>query len=83
MNSNRPIEDILTVGDEVVVQILNEPRGNKGARVTTHFTIPGKYLVLMPNNDHIAISKKIKDEEERERLQNILKYKTREYGSNY
>lgn len=73
LNSNRPIEDILTVGDEVVVQILNEPRGNKGARVTTHFTIPGKYLVLMPNNDHIAISKKIKDEEERERLENIFK----------
>ena len=61
LNSSRPIEDILNVGDDVVVQILNEPRGTKGARVTTHFTIPGKYLVLMPNNDHIAISKKIKD----------------------
>ena len=73
LNSCRPIEDILNVGDEVVVQILNEPRGTKGARVTTHFTIPGKYLVLMPNNDHIAISKKIKDEEERERLESIFK----------
>ena len=55
-NSQRPIEDILNVGDEVIVQILKEPRGNKGARVTTHYTIPGKYLVLMPNNDYIAIS---------------------------
>lgn len=73
LNSSRPIEDILNVGDDVVVQILNEPRGTKGARVTTHFTIPGKYLVLMPNNDHIAISKKIKDEKERERLENIFK----------
>ena len=73
LNSSRPIEDILNVGDDVVVQILNEPRGTKGARVTTHFTIPGKYLVLMPNNDHIAISKKIRDEEERERLENIFK----------
>ena len=54
-NSERPIEDILTVGDEVVVQVLSEPRGTKGARVTTHYTIPGKYLVLMPNNNHIAI----------------------------
>lgn len=72
-NSNRPIEDILTVGDEVVVQVLNEPRGTKGARVTTHYTLPGKYLVLMPNNDHIAISKKIKDEDERSRLEEIFK----------
>lgn len=71
-NSDKPIEDILKVGDEVIVQILKEPRGTKGARVTTHYTIPGKYLVLMPNNDYIGISKKIKDEEERERLQTIL-----------
>lgn len=72
-NSSRPIEDILTVGDEVVVQVLNEPRGSKGARVTTHYTIPGKYLVLMPNNNHIAISKKIKNEAERKRLEEIFK----------
>lgn len=72
-NSDRPIEDILTVGDEVVVQVLSEPRGTKGARVTTHYTIPGKYLVLMPNNNHIAISKKIKEEEERNRLEEIMK----------
>lgn len=72
-NSERPIEDILNVGDEVVVQVLNEPRGSKGARVTTHYTLPGKYLVLMPNNDHLAISKKIKDEAERSRLEEIFK----------
>ncbi len=72
-NSQRPIEDILNVGDEVIVQILKEPRGNKGARVTTHYTIPGKYLVLMPNNDYIAISQKISDPEERKRLEDILR----------
>ena len=72
-NSERPIEDTLTVGDEVVVQVLSEPRGTKGARVTTHYTIPGKYLVLMPNNNHIAISKKIKEEEERNRLEEIVR----------
>lgn len=72
-NSERPIEDILTVGDEVVVQVLSEPRGTKGARVTTHYTIPGKYLVLMPNNNHIAISKKIKEEEERNRLEEMVR----------
>ncbi len=71
-NSQRPIEDILNVGDEVIVQILKEPRDNKGARVTTHYTIPGKYLVLMPNNDYIAISQKIVDQEERKRLEGIL-----------
>lgn len=73
LNSSRPIEDILTVGDEVVVQILNEPRDTKGARVTTHYTLPGKYLVLMPNNTHIAISKKIKNEDERKRLEDIFR----------
>lgn len=72
-NSDKPIEEILKVGDEVVVQVIKEPRGSKGARVTTHYTIPGKYLVLMPNNDYIGVSKKIKDEEERERLVRIVK----------
>lgn len=72
-NSDKPIEEILKVGDEVVVQVIKEPRGTKGARVTTHYTIPGKYLVLMPNNDYIGVSKKIKDEAERERLTGILK----------
>ena len=72
VNSGKPIEDLLTVGDKVVVQVLNVPRGTKGARVTTNFTIPGKYLVLIPNSDHIAISKKIKDEGERARLQEIF-----------
>ncbi len=71
-NSKKPIEDILNVRDEVIVQVLKEPTGTKGARVTTHYTIPGKYLVLMPNNDYIAISKKIKEEEERSRLKSIL-----------
>jgi ribonuclease G len=71
-NSDRPIEDILKKDDEVVVQILKDPRGNKGARVTTHYTIPGKYLVLMPNNNYIGISKKIKDENERKRLHDLI-----------
>lgn len=72
-NSDKPIEEILKIGDEVVVQVIKEPRGTKGARVTTHYTIPGKYLVLMPNNDYIGVSKKIKDEAERERLTSILR----------
>nr|WP_307774855.1 Rne/Rng family ribonuclease [uncultured Cetobacterium sp.] len=70
--SEKPIEELLRVGDEVVTQVLSDPRGSKGARVTTHYTIPGKFLVLMPNNTHIAISKKIKNEEERSRLEDIF-----------
>ncbi|MGM0508791.1 MAG: Rne/Rng family ribonuclease [Fusobacteriota bacterium] len=70
--SKKSIEDIISIGDRIPVQILKEPRGTKGARVTTHFTIPGKYLVLMPNSDYIAISKKIKDEQEKERLETLL-----------
>ena len=71
-NSGKPIEELLNVGDDVVVQVLSDPRGSKGARVTTHYTIPGKFLVLMPNNDHIAISKKIKGEVERGRLEKLF-----------
>ncbi|MGL4671571.1 Rne/Rng family ribonuclease [Cetobacterium sp.] len=68
----QPIEELLTVGDKVVLQVLSDPRGSKGARVTTHYTIPGKFLVLMPTNSHIAISKKIKDESERKRLETLF-----------
>jgi len=71
-NSNRPIEDIISVGDEIIVQVVKEPRGDKGARVTTHYTIPGKYLVLMPNDSYIAISQKIKSIEERVRLETLI-----------
>jgi len=70
--SSRPIEDILKVGDEIIVQIVKEPRGEKGARVTTNYTIPGKYLILMPNNNHIAISQKIKESKERHRLETTI-----------
>lgn len=66
------IEHLISAGDEVIVQILTDPRDNKGARVTTHCTIPGKFLVLVPNNNHIAISKKIENLEERERLKQIF-----------
>lgn len=66
------IENLLKVGDEIIVQVISDPRDTKGARVTTNYTIPGKYLVLTPNNSHIAISKKIKDDKERERLEEIF-----------
>lgn len=67
-----PIEDMLTEGQEIVVQVAKDAIAAKGARLTTHLTIPGRYIVLMPGYDHIGISRKIEDEEERERLRLIL-----------
>lgn len=66
------IEDLLTEGQEIMVQITKEPIGTKGARVSSHISLPGRYLVYMPEADHIGISRKIEDEEERERLKNII-----------
>ncbi|GAB4262872.1 Rne/Rng family ribonuclease [Thermincola ferriacetica] len=62
------ITDVLKEGQEILVQIAKEPIGTKGARVTTHITLPGRYLVLMPTVDYIGISRRIENEKERERL---------------
>jgi ribonuclease G len=63
--------DILKHGQELIVQIVKEPIGTKGARVTTHITLPGRYLVLMPTVDYIGISRRIEDERERDRLRGM------------
>lgn len=68
----RPIEVLVKDGQEIVVQISKEPLGTKGPRVTTYLTIPGRYLVLMPNFSHIGISRRIEDEAERQRLKDIV-----------
>ncbi|PKM87949.1 MAG: ribonuclease G [Firmicutes bacterium HGW-Firmicutes-12] len=65
------IRDIIKEGQEIVVQISKEAVGNKGARVTTQLTVPGRYLVLMPTVDYIGISKRITSDSERERLKGI------------
>lgn len=70
-SSDRSIKDILDPGQEIVIQILKEPIGSKGARGTTCITLPGRYVVLMPGVQHIGVSKKIADEEERERLRGL------------
>ena len=62
------IRDVLKTGQEVVVQVIKEPIGTKGARVTTHITLPGRYLVLMPYTDYVGVSRRIGDESERDRL---------------
>ncbi|MDL2225916.1 Rne/Rng family ribonuclease, partial [Eubacteriales bacterium OttesenSCG-928-M02] len=71
----KPVPDIkklVKVGQEVMVQILKEPFGTKGARVTTNVTLPGYMTVLLPTANYIGISRKIEDEGERERLKGIL-----------
>lgn len=62
------ISDLLKKNQEVLVQIMKEPTPSKGARVTTHLTLAGRYLVLMPTVSYIGISRRIEDEGERERL---------------
>lgn len=59
-------------GQEVLVQVVKEPFGNKGPRLTTHISLPGRFLVLMPFDKHVGISKRITDHAERTRLRNIL-----------
>ncbi len=66
------IEDLLCEGQEILVQVSKEPIGSKGTRVTSHFTLPSRYLVLMPTVDHVGISRRIKDYAERRRLMEIV-----------
>jgi len=77
---NAPIEDRLSEGQEVVVQVLKEPLGTKGARITSHVSLPGRYLVLMPTVEHVGVSRKITDDQERRRLKTVLKEIRQERG---
>lgn len=69
---DRPIQELLHEGQEIMVQVAKEPIGTKGARVTNHVSIAGRHLVYMPTVDHIGISRRIVDDEERRRLRGIL-----------
>jgi len=66
------IEDLLTEGQELMVQVIRDPLGSKGARITTHISLPGRHLVLMPTMDHIGVSRRIEDETERKKLRELL-----------
>jgi ribonuclease G len=66
------IEELLKEGQEVVVQVVKEPLGTKGARITSHLSLPGRFLVYMPTVDHIGVSRKIESREERRRLRGII-----------
>jgi ribonuclease G len=66
------ISDLLKPGQEILVQIAKEPIAKKGARITSHIALPGRFLVFMPTVSHIGVSRKIASEEERQRLKRIL-----------
>ncbi len=66
------ITDLLKEGQEILVQIAKEPIGKKGARITSHIALPGRFLVFMPTVNHTGVSRKIASEEERQRLKRII-----------
>ncbi len=67
------IEDLVKEGQDIIVQVAKEPLGTKGARLTSHVTMPGRFLVFMPTVDHVGVSRKISTREERNRLRGIVK----------
>ncbi len=76
-----PIDEVLQDGQEILVQVSKAPIGSKGARVTSYITLPGRYIVLMPNVEHVGISRRIVDEDERNRLKTIVEHiKPEGYG---
>jgi len=75
-SSERCVEQINTLlreGQEIMVQVAKDPLGTKGARLTTHISIPSRYLVYMPGSHHVGVSQRIEDEAERERLKSTVR----------
>ncbi|MCD4781478.1 MAG: Rne/Rng family ribonuclease [Candidatus Omnitrophica bacterium] len=71
--SNHSNEHHLNVGQEILVQVVKDPFGEKGARLTTHVSLPGRFVVYMPFDKHTGISKKIEPSDERQRLRDVIK----------
>jgi ribonuclease G len=66
-----PLEKRVARGEEILVQVAKDPLGTKGARITSHVSLPGRYMVYIPNTKHIGISRRIESDEERKRLKEI------------
>ncbi len=82
-SARRPHDDIdqlLREGQDILVQVVKDPLGSKGARLTTHITIPARFLVFMPDSSHIGVSQRIEDEGERQRLKAVLTELAPEFG---
>lgn len=67
-----PIQELLKEGQSILVQVAKDPIGTKGARLTTHISLPGRFVVFLPTVKHLGISRRIENEEERERLRQIV-----------
>src|SRR4029079_17605042 len=67
------IQDLLHEGQQLLVQVAKDPLGTKGARITTHISLPGRHVVFMPTLKHLGISRRIEDEAEPDPIKNILK----------
>src|SRR5688572_9193787 len=74
------IEELLKEGQEIIVQVAKEPIGTKGARLTCHATMPGRFLVFMPTVDHVGVSRKIDSRDERGRLRGIVREFREQHG---
>ncbi|HSK09430.1 MAG TPA: Rne/Rng family ribonuclease [Vicinamibacterales bacterium] len=74
------IEDLIREGQEIIVQVAKEPLGTKGARLTSHVTMAGRFLVFMPTVDHVGVSRKIESREERGRLRGIVREFREQHG---
>jgi ribonuclease G len=74
------IEELLKEGQEIIIQVAKEPLGTKGARLTCHATMPGRFLVFMPTVDHVGVSRKIESREERSRLRFIVREFREQHG---
>lgn len=81
-SAHKPIEELLQEGQEIMVQVTKEPMGTKGSRVTTYISLPGRYLVFMPNVNHVGVSRRIGGDAERGRLKDLI-YRNRKPGNGY
>ncbi len=77
----RDIRDLVKEGQDIVVQVVKDPLGTKGARLTTDITIPSRYLVFMPDSEHVGVSQRVESETERERLKELVSQFSDEKGS--
>ncbi len=75
-----PLQKVLKPGQEILVQVVKEPTGKKGAFLTSYISLPGRYLVLTPGRDQLGVSRKVEDEEERARLKAMFEHITPDPG---
>lgn len=82
-NTRTLIGDLLREGQEILVQVAKEPIARKGARITSHVALPGRYVVFMPTVDHIGVSRRIMPEKERQRLKDIIVRLRGDFGKGF